>query len=253
MVDEIRGPAPKAPQPALDQVALAGAAAPPAAQAGIAAEPLLSVETVETGAGDGVQAHECEPPAPGADLGAATPMQNLHDRGWDATCDIFAIIHRALAEAGKAQADMQEQMNTVETQDLQNFIESQSDLADDTAKLARSQGIAQAIGGAVQGAGAFGGGWYHKSPSLSGAWNSAGQSAASIGGGIESAADAGVQKQIKLEETYSSVAETARQKSAGLRERHGSSFDKVMSAQDQVRQQNQTSVNAAVDGLRNRA
>lgn len=221
--------------------------------AGVSNNPNLTVETsTDTPSnGNSMEQHEIQNPPDGSvDPSMKTPMQNMDDARWDETCDIFALIHKALRENAKATNEMEVEANAQSVEDLEDFMAAQDKLASDTTKLARNQGIAQTVGGAVSMGGGVAGGATAKSMGVSMSVNSAAGGGGGIATGIEGIVDASLQGDLKLEEKESTVAQAAQQKSAGLRDKHGQTFDKIMSAEESIRQQNASVVSSQQQAIR---
>ena len=253
MVDGIRntGAVNVPAQTPVDGAKKASAAAPVTTAKGIADGQDLMVETsdqhaVATGAGS----HECEPPAPGADPGLKTPMQNLDDPSWNKTCDIFALIHRALADNNKVQNDLAREQDANSVKELMDYMKSQDKLAADTVEASKAQGIAQAVGGGLAIAGGVGGGFASASPALSASFNSAGGASSGMATGIESAVDAPLQGEMKDDQKEATVAEAAQHKSESLRDKHSGTFSKGMNAEEAISQQRSAMFSAQEQALR---
>ncbi len=200
-----------------------------------------------------VDQHDIDnPPAPGVDANKATSLHDMDAASWNPTCDIYALIHNALAENAKQQNETKHEMGTYEALSVADQLHDANELAKKTAKAAKDAAIAQTIGGAVSaGVSVAGAGAAMKRSSLGNAVTGAGQSSSGLATGIQGWVDAGLQGDIKRLEGQQSLDAHIVQKNGELRGDYGQSFSKTLGAEDELRRQQGEVYNAASQAMRN--
>lgn len=229
-------------------------AAAVAQSVGIAAEEGVTIEQAN-GEGDPVPGseHGCETPAPGADPTLKTPMQDLLDKKWDETADIFSLLRFFASENATEMSDLEVQSTQDSNNQFSKLIEGKIELAD--LKKAQSTFNAWMTGldGGVKGLTAGGQLATAGNVGHNAATTSAGGVGSDLVGSIKTGLDGRRQQAIDLAEKDLSVFDHSQQGSDKLRGKFGSAFSDAMKALQQVTQDKATSMSAAINGLRDRA
>lgn len=254
MVDNVKNSGPVPQQTPVDLAQTLKEVAKEVQSAGIAATKGVTLEQSPEPLETGKPAlHDCERPVTGAIATMRTVMHDLADKAWDPTADIFALLRRATAEMAADMSDLEVESTMESNAAFKKLIEKKIERAD--RKLGRSNFEAWMMGveGGVQGLGAIG---QNKTAGDVGK-NAAATSTVGVGKSVTEGFKTGIagrlEKEIDLVDKDVSVTEHAQQGSDKLRGKFGSTFSDLIKANQQIVQDQATSVAASISGLRDRA